>query len=144
MAARPGAYHSGEPATPVSLAVNEGEHRSWTRRWKRDSEWVFRPLRLKFKVKELELLYKNYVYRQQQSLLFKACMLLVFLTALVLVVFLARGKVRSGRDLGGYSCFDLVLQPRPFVYASGRPSSLRLLESLSLRLLSPRLFVKPG
>lgn len=63
---------------------------------KRNSEWVFKPLRLKFKVTELEELYKSYVYRQQQSLLFEACLLMVFLSVLVLLVFLGNEKVRVG------------------------------------------------
>ena len=60
---------------------------------KRDSEWVFRPLKLKFKVKELEELYRNYVYRQQQSLVFTACLIMVALSVMLVISFLANTKV---------------------------------------------------
>ena len=63
---------------------------------KRNSEWVFRPLKLKFKVKELEELYRNYVYKQQQNLLFTACLILVALSLMVVLSFLINGKVRGG------------------------------------------------
>jgi hypothetical protein len=59
---------------------------------KRDSEWVFRPLKLKFKVKELEELYRNYVYRQQQSLVFTACLIMVALSVMLVISFLANTK----------------------------------------------------
>ena len=62
---------------------------------KRDSEWVFRPLRLKFRVKELEQLYKNSVYRQQQSLLYSVCVLMPFISLITLIVFLGERKVRG-------------------------------------------------
>ena len=61
---------------------------------KRDSEWVFRPLKLKFKVKELEELYRNYVYRQQQSLVFTACLIMVALSVMLVISFLANTKVQ--------------------------------------------------
>ena len=60
---------------------------------KRNSEWVFRPLKLKFKVKELEELYRTYVYRQQQSLVCTACLILFFLSVMVVIFFLANTKV---------------------------------------------------
>ena len=60
---------------------------------KKDSEWVFRPLKLKFKVKELEHLYNNTVYRQRQSLLLGACVLMSILSLLVLLVYLIKAKV---------------------------------------------------
>ena len=63
---------------------------AWRRR---ESEWVFRPLKLKFKVKELEELYKNYVYRQQQSLVCMACLIMFFLSVLVFIFFFAHSKV---------------------------------------------------
>lgn len=62
---------------------------------KRESEWVFRPLRLKFKLKDLEKLYANYVYRQQQSLLLSVCALLFALSVVVLLVFLGGEKYRN-------------------------------------------------
>ena len=63
---------------------------------KRNSEWVFRPLKLKFKVKELEELYKNYVYRQQQSLVFTACLIMVALSVMVVLAFFINVKVHGG------------------------------------------------
>ena len=61
---------------------------------KKDSEWVFRPLKLKFKVKELEHLYNNAVYRQRQALLLGACVLMTLLSLLILLVYLGRRKVQ--------------------------------------------------
>ena len=60
---------------------------------KRDSEWVFKPLKLKFKVKELEHLYNSAVYRQRQALLLGACILISILSLIILVVYLAEQKV---------------------------------------------------
>lgn len=60
---------------------------------RRDSEWVFRPLKLKFKVKELEELYRNYVYRQQLSLVFTACVIMVVLSLIVVISFFVNTKV---------------------------------------------------
>ncbi|CAI8050659.1 Ca(2+)/calmodulin-responsive adenylate cyclase [Geodia barretti] len=68
------------------------QRRSAWRRRRRESEWVFRPLKLKFKVKELEELYKNYVYRQQQSLVCMACLIMFFLSVLVFIFFFAHSK----------------------------------------------------
>ena len=68
---------------------------------KRNSEWVFKPLKLKFKVKELEELYRNYVYRQQQNLLFTACLILVALSVMVILAFLINAKVRKEGGSGG-------------------------------------------
>lgn len=60
---------------------------------KKNSEWVFRPLKLKFKVKELEHLYNNAVYRQRQALLLGACVLMAGLSLLILLVYLGKQKV---------------------------------------------------
>ncbi len=60
---------------------------------KKDSEWVFRPLKLKFKVKELEQLYNNAVYRQRQGLLLGACILMVMVSIIIFLVYLGRRKV---------------------------------------------------
>ena len=88
------------PPRPPSDYGSEYSYRSrhdlpWRRRWfgRRDSEWVFRPLKLKFKVKELEELYRNYVYRQQQSLVCTACLIMVFISLVVAIFFLANMKV---------------------------------------------------
>ena len=60
---------------------------------KKDSEWVFKPLKLKFKVKELEQLYNSSVYRQRQGLLLGACVLIAFQSLLILIIYLAEQKV---------------------------------------------------
>lgn len=60
---------------------------------KRNSEWVFRPLRVKFRVKELEQLYKIAVYRQQQNLLFSVCVLIAIISLIDLLEFLGNRKV---------------------------------------------------
>ena len=80
------------PSPPDGTALGQKSSRDRLGR-KKDSEWVFRPLKLKFKVKELEHLYNNAVYRQRQSLLLGACVLMVVLSLLVLFVYLGRQKV---------------------------------------------------
>lgn len=60
---------------------------------KRDSEWVFKPLKLKFKVKQLEELYNSAVYRQRQALLLVACFLISILSVVTVVFYLADKKV---------------------------------------------------
>ncbi len=95
-------FKDGTPDSVDGLSDTEDEGTSKTRLGrKRNSEWVFKPLRLKFKVLELEQLYKNYVYRQQQSLLFEACVLMVLLSILVLLVFLGNEKVCGGQGMEG-------------------------------------------
>ena len=66
--------------------------RNWLGR-KKDSEFVFRPLKLKFRVKELEDLYNSYVFRQRQKLLLIACFLVALLSVIILVEYLASRKV---------------------------------------------------
>ena len=83
---------SPSPAPPIEQWSSEDRTRLGR---KRNSEWVFRPLKLKFKVKELEELYRNYVYRQQQNLLFTACLILVALSIMVIMAFLINAKVRK-------------------------------------------------
>lgn len=78
---------------PESPVVESGSRKRIGR--KKDSEWVFRPLKLKFKVKELEHLYNNAVYRQRQSLLLGACVLMSILSVLVLLVYLIKAKVSA-------------------------------------------------
>lgn len=60
---------------------------------KKKSEWVFKPLRLKFRIKELEELYDSAVYRQRQALLIKVCILMATLSLLTLLVYLGQEKV---------------------------------------------------
>ena len=76
----------------VSLASvqEDDENKSGTRK---SSEWAIRPLKVKFKIKELEKIYKRSVYRQQQQLLIFVCILEVFISILVFLVFLGRRKV---------------------------------------------------
>ena len=80
---------SMEPSVPSSARKNSRLRLGR----KRNSEWVFRPLRLKFKVKQLEQLYKYSVYRQKQALLLGACMLMVGLCLLILLTFVGSQKV---------------------------------------------------
>ena len=68
------------------------ERKGWRER-RRRSEWVFRPLRVKFKVKEIEELYKNSVFRQKQALLLSACVLMFVLSFLTVLTYLATQKV---------------------------------------------------
>lgn len=101
--ALPKMFREAEPPSPTGVSASEdgGGGRRRTLLWKkRHSEWAFRPLKLKFKVKELESLYKNYIYKQQQSLLFSACMLLGILAILVFIGFLSRRRVRRGGEGG--------------------------------------------
>ena len=79
-------------STPTEGSVSENSTRNRLGR-KKDSEWVFKPLKLKFKVKELEHLYNNAVYRQRQSLLLGACVLMAFLSLLLLLVYFGKEKV---------------------------------------------------
>ncbi len=80
------------PSTSSGDSVSDGVSRNRLGR-KKDSEWVFKPLKLKFKVKELEHLYNNAVYRQRQALLLEACLLMAALSLLILLVYLGRRKV---------------------------------------------------
>lgn len=73
--------------------------RNWLGR-KKSSEFVFRPLKLKFKVKELEQLYNSYLYRQRQKLLLQSCILVTLLSLILLVVYLAEEKVGSSIVVG--------------------------------------------
>ena len=85
---------SFQPAVHPTSAVSESSSRKRLG-GKKDSEWVFRPLKLKFKVKELEHLYNNAVYRQRQALLLGACVLMTILSLLIFVVYLIGQKVRE-------------------------------------------------
>ena len=59
----------------------------------RTSEWAIRPLRVKFKTKELEDIYDRSVYRQQQELLIKACILVILVGITSVIVYLGKTKV---------------------------------------------------
>lgn len=60
------------------------------------SEWAVLPLKVKFKIKELEKIYDRSVYRYRQELLIKACFLAIFVTIISLCVFLGKEKVIFG------------------------------------------------
>lgn len=85
------------PATPqppdLPGATKKG---GWRERW-REREWVFRPqaLKVKFKVKELEGLYKSSVFRSKQSLLFWASVLMAILSFLTILTYLGLEKVNT-------------------------------------------------
>ena len=100
----PGYLPSTSPSPTPGLLPPPDPVPNMRHRWvlgrRRDSEWVFRPLKLKFKVKELEELYRGYVYRQQQSLVFTACLIMVALSFIVVISFLVNTKV----GLMGRSC----------------------------------------
>ena len=96
----PGTHYtpSISPSPSASHPMPDHAQQGDTRRLlgrKRNSEWVFRPLKLKFKVRELEELYRNYVYRQQQSLVCTACLIMVGLSVMVAISFLVNVKVCS-------------------------------------------------
>lgn len=91
----PSSFHRRTPSSSSSLLPLTPEPTSDNQRHgrRRDSEWVFRPLKLKFKVKELEELYRTYVHRQQLSLVFTACSIMVTLSVIVVISFLVNTKV---------------------------------------------------
>ena len=61
------------------------------------TEMAFRFLKIEFKDKRLEELYKKFVYRQFQTLSLIVSALVVSLAFVVFVIFLATGKVRDER-----------------------------------------------
>lgn len=63
---------------------------------RKSSEWAFRPLKIKFKMKEFEKIYDRSVFRQQQQLLIYVCGLMVIIAMLILIIFL--GKQKVGRE----------------------------------------------
>ena len=85
-----------EPPPGIALREQDEsettEKKGWRER-RRKSEWVFRPLRVKFKVKEIEGLYKNSVFRQKQALLLSACVLMFILSLLTVLTYLGNRKV---------------------------------------------------
>ena len=60
---------------------------------RKSSEWAFRPLKIKFKMKEFEKIYDRYVYRQQQQLIIFVSCLLSLIALVTLAVFLGEEKV---------------------------------------------------
>ena len=89
------ADEGGVDLKPTYPTIEDGQDlKSFKPRKKRDSEWVFKPLKLKFRVKELEELYKKYVFRQRQYLLFVVCLVIMALALLEIVMYLGTRKVR--------------------------------------------------
>lgn len=84
------------------------------------SEWTFRPLKIKFKMKEFEKIYDRSVYRRQQLLLIYVCSLMVLIALLILLIFLGKEKVSS--HLSFSLLFDFPFQFR------GLPLDENLLE----------------
>ena len=85
------------PSTPQPTDVSGASKKGgWRERW-REREWVFRPqaLKVKFKVKELERLYKSSVFRSKQSLLFWASVLMAILSFLTILTYLGLEKVST-------------------------------------------------
>ena len=60
-----------------------------------EREWKFGFLKLKFKNKEFEKLYRLFFEKANRSLLVVVCCLMVFLGALYFLNFLVGGKVRN-------------------------------------------------
>ena len=89
---------SAGPQPTTDDSQTKEKKKGWRER-RRRSEWVFRPLRVKFKVKELEELYKNFVFRQKQFLLFSACVLMAFLSFLFVLTYLGGEKVSRTSSL---------------------------------------------
>ena len=92
-AKKPGLDAEQPPSTPQPPEETQVTKKGgWRDRW-RQREWKFRPLKIKFKVKELEQLYKSSVFRQKQSLLFSASILMAFLSLLIILTYLGGEKV---------------------------------------------------
>ena len=80
---------SSIPEEEVSVKTRRSEKK------RNPSEWAILPLKVKFKTKELEKIYDRSVYRYQQELLIKACLLVIFVSVTSLCVFLGKAKVRE-------------------------------------------------
>ena len=78
-------------------SVELTEEKTGWRERRKLSEWIFRPLRVKFKVKELEELYRSSVFRQKQSLLLSTCLLMAFISFLIVLTYLGKEKVVNYR-----------------------------------------------
>ena len=74
--------------------VERTSRHSSNSRKRNPSEWAVLPLKVKFRIKELEKIYDRSVYRYQQELLIKACFLVIFVSIVSVCVFLGKEKVR--------------------------------------------------
>jgi adenylate cyclase 2 len=83
---------SHERSDSIGSAVEDDNERN---RKKRPSEWAFRPLKIKFKMKEFEKIYDRSVYRQQQQLLIYVCSLMVAYTVIIFIWFFAKQKFQG-------------------------------------------------
>lgn len=83
---------------------------------RKTSGWAFRPLKIKFKEKELEKIYKRSVYRQHQELILTLCALNVVIAMfMTCFVFLAKEKVRI---INSMVCVCVEIMVIPFVTKS--------------------------
>ena len=89
---RPSIISSKSHKSMTSLASIE-EDVAEEEKGRKSSEWAFRPLKIKFKMKEFEKIYDRYVYRQQQQLLIFVSCLLSLIALITLFVFLGEEKV---------------------------------------------------
>ena len=90
-AERPSIYEERKSVSTLGSLQEDEENKKYGRK---ASEWSFRPLKIKFKEKELEKIYTRSVYRQQQQLLLILCGLNVVIAVfMVCFVFLAKTKV---------------------------------------------------
>ena len=82
------------PATPQPPEESGAKKGGWREKWD-ERGWEIRPkaLKVKFKVKELEGLYKSSVFRSKQSLLFWASVLMASLSFLTILTYLGQEKV---------------------------------------------------
>ncbi|XP_019850469.1 PREDICTED: adenylate cyclase type 2-like [Amphimedon queenslandica] len=97
---------------------------------RKSSEWAFRPLKIKFKMKEFEKIYDRYVYRQQQQLLIFVSCLLSLIALITLFVFLGEEKYSeipvSDEALDECTNFNITLNEQLIKYGS-LPEVLTLL-----------------
>lgn len=83
--------HKSLPSTGPSIEDDSDDDPKGKRK---GSEWAFRPLKIKFKMKEFEKIYDRSIFRQHQQLLINVCALMVILAVLTLLIFLGKRKVR--------------------------------------------------
>ncbi len=92
-----GVSHKPRKSMSSMSSIHEEEEDEAPKRYNRKrnaSEWAVLPLKVKFRIKELENIYDRSVYRYQQELLLKACLLVVFVSIATVCVFLGKEKVQ--------------------------------------------------